>query len=894
MKKIIGCIFASVIPVIAFSQNIALERAYSLDSASANAYKQMNYTQAIELEMKALEIFKEIVGEKDLDYGLSLSSLAHYYFALGNYAKAIDLETQALKIFKETLGEKDLFYGLSLEVLAGSYYALGDYVKAIDFGTQALNISKAVSGDKNSIYALSLGAIAGYYSSMGDYVKAIEMGNQALGILKEVSGNKDADYAIMLNDLAAFYSSLGNYAKAIDLEIQALDIIKEIMGDKNPDYALFISNLAICYSFHGDYTKAVELGSKAVNILKETSGAREPDYVILLSDLANFYFFIGDWRNCIGTYEQFADISVDVLRTNFHGMLTRQRDMYWGVWRKYFNNPLFYCIKGTQYSEIAYDAVLLSKGILLSSEIEFDKVIRESGDTVLLRKFEEMRRVRLQLDAWYQKPITERPTEEVKRLEVKADALEKDLIKGSKEFGDFTKRLTIKWQDVQAALGERDIAVEFAVAENDTLRRHIALVLRKGWTSPKYVYIGAEQELNAYLRQEADLYYSQELSDKIWAKIIEVGEVREGENIWFSPDGVLYRMGVEYLPAGGERKMNEKYHIRRLSSTKELCFTDEKQRVSSAVLYGGLKYDLSPKEQKKESEKQKPKGAVNRGDEMVGRLLAAATDSLLRNDIEDLPGTLTEVRNIAATLNEKHVQNDTFIAERGNEESVKALSGKAPRVLHIATHGFYLQPTEAEIRSQQRQRQLTLLMQGDDRKNSVIDYSMSRTGLLFAGAKAAWDGQPIPENVDDGILTAKEISQLDFRGVDLAVLSACQTGLGDITSDGVAGLQRGFKKAGVKTLVMSLWKVDDDATQLMMTRFYENLAAGQRKHDAFNNALSYLRNYEEWVEEEVEDTDHEQIFDGALGMYVYPKKHVRELRKIYAAPLYWAAFIMLD
>ncbi len=855
-----------------------------------------DYSKSVVLGMKALNIRKEVLGEQHPDYVSSLNNLAIYYSNLGDYTKSIELGTQVLHIRKEVLGVQHPDYASSLSNLATYYSSLENNVKSIELETQALHIRKEVLGVQHPDYASSLSNLATYYSSLGNNVKSIELETQAFNIKSDRLGNRHPDYAFSLDNLAVYYSNFGWYNEAVELTIEALNIKKEIVGIKHPTYATSLNNLANYYSDLGDNEKALKLGKHALNIRKEVFGEHHPDFMASLYNLANYYYNKSNWGDYIQNYGNFLKIFTENLRMNFQNLTAVQRNLYWEGKKGPLTNAIIYSIACpdsiSSFYEIAYDAVLLSKGILLSSEIEFNKVIQESGDTVLLRKFEEMRRARLQLDAWYQKPITERPTEEVKQLETRADALEKDLIKGSKEFGDFTKRLTIKWQDVQAALGERDIAVEFAVAENDSLRRHIALLLRKDWKSPKYVYIGAEQELNAYLHQETDLYYSQELSNKIWAKIIKVGEVKEGENIWFSPDGMLYRLGVEYLPAGGERKMNEKYHIRRLSSTKELCFADEKQQVPSAVLYGGLKYDLSPKEQKKESEKQKPTGAVNRGDEMVGRLLAAATDSLLRNDIKDLPGTLTEVRNIAATLNEKHVQNDTFIAERGNEESVKALSGKAPRMLHIATHGFYLQPTEAEIRSQQRQ--FSLLMQGDDRKNRVIDYSMSRTGLLFAGAKAAWDGQPVPENVDDGIMTAKEISQLDFRGVDLAVLSACQTGLGDITSDGVAGLQRGFKKAGVKTLVMSLWKVDDDATQLMMTCFYENLAAGQRKHDAFNNALTYLRNYEEWVEEEVEDTEQEQIFDGALGMYVYPKKRVRELRKIYAAPQYWAAFIMLD
>ena len=141
------------------------------------------------------------------------------------------------------------------------------------------------------------------------------------------------------------------------------------------------------------------------------------------------------------------------------------------------------------------------------------------------------------------------------------------------------------------------------------------------------------------------------------------------------------------------------------------------------------------------------------------------------------------------------------------------------------------------------------------------DKALTRSGLLFAGAQNTFDGKEIPIDVEDGILTAKDISRMDLRGTDLVVISACQSGLGEVTGDGVFGLQRGFKKAGVQTIVMSLWEVDDDATKVMMTRFYENLAKGRNKYDAFREAQKYLRKYEKGV---------------------------------YDKPEYYAAFVLLD
>ena len=174
----------------------------------------------------------------------------------------------------------------------------------------------------------------------------------------------------------------------------------------------------------------------------------------------------------------------------------------------------------------------------------------------------------------------------------------------------------------------------------------------------------------------------------------------------------------------------------------------------------------------------------------------------------------------------------------GTETSLKKLSGKGLSNLHISTHGFYW--NETEVKADRDLRNLSFLHR-EDSPRLEEDKAMTRSGLLFAGANAILQGDSIPEGCDDGILTAQEIASLDFRGLDLLVLSACQTGLGEIKGDGVFGLQRGFKKAGAQTIVMSLWKVDDFATNLLMTAFYENLIAGKSKRESLLNAQKAVR-----------------------------------------------------
>ena len=176
------------------------------------------------------------------------------------------------------------------------------------------------------------------------------------------------------------------------------------------------------------------------------------------------------------------------------------------------------------------------------------------------------------------------------------------------------------------------------------------------------------------------------------------------------------------------------------------------------------------------------------------------------------------------------------------------MSGHSSSILHIATHGFYLDEKGAA-----RSNPSLLTVE----ENDSHTYPLRRCGLILSGGQHAWLGESLPNDVEDGILTGEEIAGMDLSGTDLVVLSACQTGLGDIDREGVYGLQRGFKIAGAGTIIMSLWEVNDEATELMMTKFYSNLTSGKSKRDSFDAAISAVK-------------------------------------AKFESPEYWAAFIMLD
>ena len=265
-------------------------------------------------------------------------------------------------------------------------------------------------------------------------------------------------------------------------------------------------------------------------------------------------------------------------------------------------------------------------------------------------------------------------------------------------------------------------------------------------------------------------------------------------------------------------------------------------RHDNAVLYGGLRYDVGKDELIAESR------AGDYHPTFTSRAFTAA-DS--RYGVKNLPGTLKEVEEIAQCF----TSSTRLITDiNGTEESFKSLAGSAFDIIHLATHGFFWSEEDA-----QRRDYVTFLNPLNRKDQSSEDKALMRSGLFFSGANIGLKGEALPDDVEDGVLTALELSNMNLGHVDMVVMSACESGLGETSGDGVFGLQRGFKLAGANTLLMSLWKVDDTATQKLMTEFYKHYLFGKSKQMSLHLAQESLRKSNK-----------------------------------YSDPQYWAAFIMLD
>lgn len=526
-----------------------------------------------------------------------------------------------------------------------------------------------------------------------------------------------------------------------------LDLVNSIGADYDNTLKLK-STLAHAFQTGQDYEKAAELFSEIIADEKQ----RAHDILAFLPEGQRELY----WKKK-------APLMDDIFRLNQEGTMTAGR------------GKVFERKKGTDFycSEILYDASLLNKGLLLEAFLNMQRTILESGDRELIDAFHELRRLQ-------------------GNDPKKAEELEKTIISRSSTYGDYMDFTKTGWQDVRDGLAGHEAAIEFVVSESNGTEYYSAEVLRSHYVAPQHVFLFAcDTEDNRHLSM--DVYSSTALHKKIWGRL--ESQLEGCSDIYFAPAGDFYSIAIEYLPVNETQRMNDIYRMHRLSSTKSLAGDRKdinRDSKASAVLYGGLDYNLDT-------------------DEMEYYAHSLSRSGTLETmNWAYLKGTEEEVRNISCILDNHSCVTRTFTAGEGVEESFKILSGKSPEIIHVATHGFFIEDGRDMLRN---------------------------TGLVFAGAN---NHNASVLSADDGLLTSHEISSMDLTGAELVVLSACQTALGTVSSEGVFGLQRGFKKACAKTILMSLWEVDDQATSELMTSFYTNLASGMGKSESLYAAQKHV------------------------------------------------------
>jgi len=813
-----------------------------------------NYQEAIRLGKSAIDIYKVIFGERHSLVASIECDLAAYCDNVGNYQEAVRFGELALDIRKEIFGEKHPDVASSLSSLATHYNNLGNYQEAIRFEKLALDIRKEIFGERHPMVASSLNSLAALYDNLGNYQEAIKHGELALSIFKEIFGERHPDVATSLNDLAVHYDNIGNSQEAIRLGLLSVELQKNIYGNKHPHYAASLNNLASFYYSSGNYKMALKKCLEAMEVRREILGEQHPDFLNSILWISLYYYYNGEKEQLKSTILNYGNKILNSIKSQFSYLPIKERQLLWDkvIYPFEIIHEYIYAYPDKDFIKCGYNCALFSKGILLNSEQDFTRFLTKTGSRDLQNDFNVIITIRAQLNKLYKKDIED--------SHINADSLERHVVKLERllmakcqKFGDYTESLSITMVDVKKKLSQGDAAIEFVSfpLTNDSTM-YMAYVLRHDMETPVLVKLFEEKEISSL--SDDDLYKKTKGSELIWSRL--QSELNGVNNVYFAPDGVLYQIGIESFPDfdNSEKLISERFNLFRLSSTRQLAIKNQPITCNNAVIYGGIQYDITPDVMVAESSKYDFPS-------LRGMLpFYNVADSLsIRSGLDFLKFTLKEATSVSDLLQNAHKPYQLISGNEATEESFKNLSGNKNGILHIATHGFYWGKDEADYRADANERLLFMSQFDDNARRNIEDKALTRTGLFMAGANNALTGKDIPDYVDDGILTAQEIANLDFRGLDLVVLSACQTGMGDISSDGVFGLQRGFKKAGAYSILMSLWDVNDEATQILMTEFYKNYLDGMSKRESLLAA----------------------------------QKAVRETPG-FENPEYWAAFILLD
>lgn len=789
---------------------------------------------------RSIEIVEEAIAVVDTTselgknyYAAGCAGLAKLYIQNGKFQEAENTIYSALPFFNNNR-ENYVGYHQLLSVAGWLYTELRDYDKAIQILERAKGLcEKYLNMGKD--YAGSIISLSVIYMWKQEKLKAKIYADVARDIILGLNDANSDDKLYSLNNVAAVYYSMGYRAEALNV----LNNIKDIAeADPRCGYMLpyLYDNLAVAFADNGDYSKAFS------NIVKAYEYAKKYNY----NDWPILFFNLtfSTWKNnmCAESFK-YSDEMASYLKedaVNKFGYLDGMaREKYWerNNLMLVFANSMMLKLHGDSASMKVYDNTLFSKGLLLRTSNHIKKSVYESGDEELINAFNEI--------TLYQSRLAQNnvPRDSIAIIKIGISYVEKQIMSRLSEFADYTKFMSYTWKDVRDNLDKKEAAIEFVplfnIPENKdtTIACYAAAIIKKSYEEPHIIGLCSNDLIDSLTHRESGLrpnkYVNRlyngtrgaDLYEAIW-KPLE-NELKGIKTIYYAPSGLLSSISFNALKVG-HKSLSDIYDMRLVSSTSEIIeIKNNKSNLpKDAVIYGGIKYDVS--DDVLLAEARGYTHGNNTSDSFRG-------SDLTRGSWGFLPGTKEEAETVNKTLKKSGISTKLFEGESANEESFKALSHKGNSYLHIATHGFFLQDSKDISMNK-------FVLNNYKVDNERALSPMQLTGLLFAGANRAWRNTNVIPGIEDGILTADEISQIDLRGTEVVVLSACTTGLGEFSSpEGVFGLQRAFKLAGVKSIVMSLWEVSDEATSKLMQLFYENLTRGMRTHDAFRKAQLKLK-----------------------------------------------------
>ncbi|MFN8289672.1 MAG: CHAT domain-containing tetratricopeptide repeat protein [Chitinophagaceae bacterium] len=759
------------------------------------------YAEAEASFKNALRIYIAAGKNHHPDYTNPLNNLGELYRTMGRLQDAVYAFEEVIELRKKLLGTAHPNYANALNNLALVEFAIGRYSDAEQHLDECREIYKKTLGEKDKYYANSLNNLASVYKAEGRLQKAEEFYKECLSIYKATYGEKSDKYAIYLGGLAGTYRQMKRYNEAIALMLQSLEILRNKLGENHYDYIETEYNLAETYREAG---KPAEAGKYYLPSMKGYLLLIEKYFPFLSEkDKTLFYY------NVANAFETFNSFVIQLYKQDPAG-----------------KNPALL--------SAMYNNQVALKSLLLKESGKIRAAVAVAADSTVKKEYRQWLAERETIAQCYRLSPEDLAVKGVNlaQLEVNANNLEQKIAIALKLNTNLSSSKPVKWNDIQAALKPGEAAVEMVKIDyydkgrwTDTVY-YAALVIDKTCTAPQLVLFQNGNQLEGRLISGYRISMKSRLDDlqsynAFWLPLQKF--LGKAATIYFSPDGVYQQVNLYTLLNPATRKyLIDEVKVNLVTNTKDILQASPALSSDQAVIFSYPDYGSAP----------------------------VTADAPLRWTgfpvLDELPGTKTEADSVKQVLSVNKWVIKEYLRKEANEEAIKKIN--RPGILHIATHGFFLKDirdTAGKVYGIQAEIA---------RQNPLL-----RSGVILAGAAAVANNPEIFSDQEDGILTAYEAAGLDLSGTELVVLSACETGLGEILNgQGVYGLQRSFLLAGARSVIMSLWKVSDNSTRELMTLFYK-----------------------EWLKNPA--GSKQQALRAAQI----------KLRETYKHPFYWGAFVMV-
>lgn len=842
--------------------------AYAIEGSFKKAEKNI---------LRGIRTFEENGLESTFEYVSTLNSLGVLYMDKGKLPEAEEIFQQALSIVNRMQGENDDAISGLENNLAIVYFNLGNYERAAELQRKILSQDKEYFGEDSFTYGLDLLNLGLTLLYDGQYAESEKLHMDALDVFEVSAGVESIDYGRVQNNLALLNTKRGNIDEAIEFGKKAIETYESSLGKDHPETAFPYFNLANAHLGYEQVDKAIPLAKRAYDIRKKSLGDKHPYYARSTNQLAILNWKQGNTSEALGYYKETFNNYFNQINT-FFPVLTEEEKatFYYTNLRPAFEQYVSF-IEETSSEEKEllgeiYDYQLSLKGLIMYATSKVRASILSSGDDELIEMFETWISQKEQLAKLFSATDLDIDVrnKKIDSLTNSSDKLEEELSKASQAFGENFANKSVSWKDIKNALkpGEaavemvryRDFSTDSAGVFTDEVHYAAMIVRHDTEDYPEMVILrnGAmmEKKFLANYRNAIKYKISENYSYRLFWE--PIARKLEGiTKIYFAPDGVYNQISIYTLqnPKSKDYLLNE-IDLALVTNTKDILIEGEPFEAGGrSVFFGYPQYSMGAESGSDSAEDRGVRGVrgADRGmrsgsgnDLSRGASIPRGVrGNLVRymrsfNGLGMLPGTKREVELIDSLYSENGRVRDTYFLNDALEGTVKGVDN--PNILHIATHGFFLEQDHD--------------MQSDDK---YVQNPLLRSGLILAGANNfIQTGEIVAEsNGNDGILTAYEAMNMNLDKTDVVVLSACETGLGEIKNgEGVYGLQRAFQIAGADAIIMSMWTVDDDATQELMTTFYTEWLSHGDKQLAFNTAQ-------------------------------------KKLREKYKKPYYWGAFVMI-